>query len=51
MIIVQFQIPLLGLARDFDDLSEQERAFIAYFSIIDLECITPMIDCYAGVGA
>jgi len=48
--MVHFQIPLPGLARDFDDLTEQEKAFIAYFSTIDLESIIPVVDCYAGVG-
>ncbi|MBW1947481.1 MAG: transposase [Deltaproteobacteria bacterium] len=48
--MVHFQIPLPGMARDFHDLTEQEREFIAYFSTIDLDCITPVVDCYAGIG-
>ena len=48
--MVHFQIPLPGLARDFHDLTDQERQFIAYFSTIDLDCITPVVDCYAGIG-
>jgi hypothetical protein len=50
MVMVHFQIPLPGLARDFNDLTEQEREFIAYFSTIDLDCISPVVDCYAGIG-
>jgi len=50
MIMVYFQIPLPGLARDFNDLTEQEKQFIAYFSTIDLGCISPVVDCYAGIG-
>ena len=48
--MVHFQIPLPGLARDFNDLTEQERDFVAYFSTIDLDCITPVVDCYSGIG-
>ena len=48
--MVYFQIPLPGLARDFNDLIEQEKQFIAYFSTIDLGCISPVVDCYAGIG-
>lgn len=48
--MVHFQIPLPGIARDFHDLTHQERQFIAYFSTIDLDCITPVVDCYAGIG-
>jgi hypothetical protein len=47
--MVYFQIPLPALARGFHDL-KQEREFIAYFSTIDLECISPVVDCYAGIG-
>jgi len=50
MIMVHFQIPLPGLARDFNDLTVQEREFIDYFSTINLDCISPVVDCYAGVG-
>ena len=48
--MVYFQISLPGLARDFNDLTDQERDFIAYFSSIDLECITPVVNRYAGIG-
>ena len=48
--MVYFQIPLPGLARDFNDLTEQEKQFIAYLSTIDLGCISPVVDCYAGIG-
>ena len=48
--MVDFQIPLPGLARDFDGLTPQEQNFIAYFSNIDMECISPVMACYAGVG-
>jgi hypothetical protein len=50
MVMVHFQVPLPGLARDFNGLTEQERQFIAYFSTIDLDCISPVVDCYAGIG-
>jgi hypothetical protein len=50
MIMVHFQVPLPGLARDFNELTAQEREFIAYFSTIDLDCISPVVDCYAGIG-
>ena len=48
--MVHFQVPLPGLARDFNDLTVQEREFIAYFSTIDLDCISPVVDCYRGIG-
>ena len=48
--MVDFQIPLPGLARDFNHLTQQEKDFIAYFSTIDMESIEPVIDCYAGIG-
>lgn len=48
--MVHFQIPLPGLARNLNDLTDQESQFISYFSTIDLECITPVINCYAGIG-
>ena len=48
--MVHFQVPLPGLARDFNDLTAQEREFIAYFSTIDFDCISPVIDCYTGIG-
>jgi len=48
--MVQFQIPLPGLARDFNTLTEEEKEFIAYFSTIDMDCISPVVDSYAGIG-
>jgi hypothetical protein len=48
--MVNFQLPLPGLARDFNNLTEQELEFIEYFSTIDLNCISPVTDCYAGMG-
>lgn len=48
--MVHFQIPLPGLARSFNDLTEQERIFIEYFSSIDLKCISPVVECYTGIG-
>lgn len=48
--MVTFQVPLPGLARDFNDLNEAEKDFIAYFSSIDRSCISPVVACYAGIG-
>ena len=48
--MVDFQLPLPGLARDFNKLTKQEKDFIAYFSAIDMDAISPVIDCYAGIG-
>ena len=48
--MVHFQIPLPGLARDFNTLTEEEKDFIAYFSTIDMDCISPVVDSYAGIG-
>jgi hypothetical protein len=48
--MVDFQLPLPGLARDFNTLTEEEKEFIAYFSTIDIDCISPVADCYAGIG-
>ncbi len=47
---MNFQPPLPGLARDFNDLTQQEKDFIAYFSAIDMGSISPVVDCYAGIG-
>jgi len=33
--MVNFQIPLPGLARTFDSLTEAEKQFIEYFTLID----------------
>jgi hypothetical protein len=49
-IMVDFQLPLPGLARDFNELTKQEKDFIAYFSAIDMDSISPVVDCYAGIG-
>ena len=48
--MVDFQLPFPGLSRNFNNLTEEEKAFITYFSSIDLNCITPVVDCYAGIG-
>lgn len=48
--MVNFQVPLPGLARGFDDLTAEEKDFLAYFSTIDTHCITPVVNCYAGIG-
>ena len=48
--MVNFQIPIPGLARDFNDLTEQEKLFLEYFSTIDLQCIVPVVTSYAGIG-
>ncbi len=48
--MVNFQIPLPGLARTFDSLTEAEKQFIEYFSLIDAQCFAPVLSCYAGIG-
>ena len=48
--MVNFQIPLPGLARNFNSLTSEEKDFIHYFSPIDNNCIAPVIDCYTGIG-
>ena len=48
--MVDFQLPLPGLARDFNELTKQEKDFIAYFSAIDMDSISPVVDRYAGIG-
>jgi hypothetical protein len=48
--MVDFQIPLPGLARNFNNLTEQEKEFLTYFSTIDIGCISPVVNCYAGIG-
>ncbi|MFH1241574.1 MAG: transposase [Pseudomonadota bacterium] len=48
--MVDFQIPLPGLARDFNSLTEEEKEFIAYFSTINVDCISPVVNRYAGIG-
>jgi hypothetical protein len=49
-IMVDFQLPLPGLSRDFNELTKQEMDFIAYFSATDMDSISPVVDCYAGIG-
>lgn len=48
--MTKFQIPLPGLARSFDNLTQHEKEFIEYFSVIDDECLSPAGACYAGIG-
>ena len=48
--MVDFQVPLPGLARDFNQLTPKERDFVAYFSTIDMGAVSPVVDCYAGIG-
>jgi len=48
--MVYFQIPLPGLARDINTLTTEEKDFIEYFSSIDDNCISPVINSYAGTG-
>jgi len=48
--MVHFQLSLPGMARDFNELTDQEKELIEYFSTIDLECITPVVNCYSGIG-
>ena len=48
--MVNFQVPLPGLSRNFNNLTEQEKEFISYFSTIDIGCISPVVNCYAGIG-
>lgn len=48
MVDLQLQLP--GLSRDFNELTDREKDFVSYFSTIDLNCVSPVIDCYAGIG-
>jgi hypothetical protein len=48
--MVDFQVPLPGLARDFNSLTTEEIDFIEYFVSIDNSCISPIVDAYAGIG-
>ena len=48
--MLNFQIPFPGWARDFNNLTQQEKDFIAYFSAIDMGCISLVVDCYAVIG-
>jgi len=48
--MVNFQLPLPGLARDFSNLTTEEKEFLAYFSTVDIDCISPVDAYYAGIG-
>lgn len=48
--MVDYQIPLPGLARDFKHLTREERDFLSYFSSIDTETLIPVEKVYAGIG-
>jgi hypothetical protein len=48
--MVDFQLPLPGLARDINSLTQQEKEFINYFAAIDPTCINPVVRHYVGVG-
>ncbi|MBW2146470.1 MAG: hypothetical protein JRI22_05575 [Deltaproteobacteria bacterium] len=48
--MIDFQVPLPGLARDFNKLTDKEKEFIEYFSTIDIDCISPVVNFYAGIG-
>ena len=48
--MVDFQLRLPGLARDFNSLTKEEKDFIEYFIAIDNSCISPVVDSYAGIG-
>ena len=48
--MVHFQISLPGLTRDFNTFTTEEKEFIEYFSSIDDNCISPVIDSYTGIG-
>lgn len=44
--MVDFQLPLPGLARNFSDLNKEEKEFIEYFVTIDNDCISPVALCW-----
>ena len=48
--MVNFQLPLPGLARHQHSLTKEEKAFIEYFAVIDNGCIAPIIERYTGIG-
>ena len=48
--MVDFQLPLPGLALDFNELTKHEKDFIAYFSAIDMDSISSVVDRYAGIS-
>ena len=48
--MVDFQLSLPGLSRNFNELTDREKDFVSYFSRIDMDCVSPVIDCYAGIG-
>lgn len=47
---MDYQIPLPGLARAFDQLTREEYTFLQYFAAIDTELLMPAERIYAGVG-
>jgi hypothetical protein len=48
--MVTFQIPLPELARTFDSLTDAEKQFIEYFSLIEAQCFDPVIKSYVGIS-
>jgi hypothetical protein len=48
--MVDFQLPLPGLARSPEYLTSEENEFLSYFSAIDPECLSPVANLYAGIG-
>jgi len=48
--MIDFQLPLPGLARDFSNLTTEEKEFLAYFSKVNIDCISPVDAYYAGIG-
>jgi hypothetical protein len=48
--MVDFQLPLPGLARNIDNLTREEKQFLDYFSLIDIDCISSVDSYYAGIG-
>lgn len=48
--MVDFQLPLPGLARNPEYLTSTEREFLSYFSAIDPKCLSPVANLYRGVG-
>jgi hypothetical protein len=41
---VYFRRPLLGLTRFFNELAKQGKDFITYFSVIDMDAISQLVD-------
>ena len=48
--MVDFQVPLPGLAKYINELTPQEKQFLAYFSAIDVGATSPAVDRYADIG-